>query len=227
MVADIQGWVSNPAGNFGWAIRGNEVTTGVAHRFNSRENGSNPPVLILTFDVPTPTPSPTATPIPTINISGTLTYCPNPAADPVPGVTLNLTGDTTTSVVSDGAGAYQFLSLNAGGNYVVTPSKAALAPSSSGITTVDVIATQRHFLGITLLTGCRLTAADVNGDSNVTTVDVIAIQRFFLGQATGIANVGKYQFSPASRSYNGSLTDQNGQDYNALVLGDVASPFIH
>ena len=142
-------------------------------------------------------------------------------------MTLNLTGDTTTSVLSDGAGVYQFLSLNAGGNYVVTPSKPALAPGSSGITTIDVIATQRHFLAITLLTGCRLSAADANSDSNVTTVDVIAIQRFFLSQPTGIANVGKYQFSPANRSYNGSVTDQNGQDYDALVLGDVASPFIH
>ena len=91
---------------------------------------------------------------------------------------------------------------------------------------MDVIATQRHFLSVgTLLSGCRLTAADVNGDTAVNTVDVIAIQRFFLGLSTGIANAGKYQFTPASRTYPGVVTDQTGQNYDTLVFGDVASPF--
>ena len=64
----------------------------------------------------------------------------------------------------------------------MTPAKTALAPGSAGINTVDVLATQRHFLNIELIpAGCRLTAADVNGDTNVNTVDVLAIQRFFLG----------------------------------------------
>src|SRR5213079_1248879 len=98
----------------------------------------------------------------------------------VPNVTLTLTGDTTASTLSDGSGNYQF-SLAAGGNYTVTPTKAGLPPGSTGINTVDVVATQRHFLVIgTPLTGCRLTAADVNGDSAVNTVDVVAIQRYFL-----------------------------------------------
>jgi hypothetical protein len=91
---------------------------------------------------------------------------------------------------------------------------------------VDVVATQRHFLNVgTPLSGCRLTAADVNGINGVDTVDVIAIQRFFLGASTGIANVGKYQFSPPSRSYPGIVSDQTAQNYDTLVFGDVASPF--
>ena len=75
------------------------------------------------------------------------------------------------------------------------------------------------------LSGCRLTAADVNGDTAINTVDVIAIQRFFLGLSTGIANTGKYQFSPASRTYPGIVTDQTGQNYDTLVFGDVVTPF--
>ena len=94
----------------------------------------------------------------------------------------------------------------------MTPTKAALAPGSAGINTVDVIATQRHFLNIALLSGCRLTAADVNGDATVNTVDVIAIQRFFLGLSTGIANTGKYQFSPVNRTYTGITTDQTASE---------------
>jgi hypothetical protein len=160
-----------------------------------------------------------------ITISGTIVYCSNPSLDPVPGVTLNLTGDTTDSMLSDGSGNYSFSEVS-GGNYTVTPTKAALAPGSAGITTVDVIGVQRHFLGLgTPLSGCRLTGADVNGSNTIDTVDVIAIQRFFLGLSTGIANVGKYQFSPVSRSYPGIVSDQTAQNYDTLVFGDVASPF--
>ena len=69
-------------------------------------------------------------------------------------------------------------------------------------------------------------AADVNGDSSVNTVDVIAIQRFFLGLSTGIANTGKYQFTPANRTYTAIVSDQTAQNYDTLVFGDVASAFV-
>jgi hypothetical protein len=64
LLADVQSWVSNPATNFGWIIRGNETDSGSAARFNSRENTVDPPRLTLTIQggAPTPTPTPTATP---------------------------------------------------------------------------------------------------------------------------------------------------------------------
>ena len=167
------------------------------------------------------------TPPPTVNISGTVSYCSNPNADPVPNVTLTLTGSASGSMLSDNSGNYQLSLLPAGGSYIVTPTKTALTPGSAGINTIDVLATQRHFLNIAPLpAGCRLTAADVNGDSAVSTIDVVAIQRFFIGLTTGSANVGKYQFSPANRTYSGISSNQSGQDFNALVLGDVVSPFV-
>jgi len=164
----------------------------------------------------------------TINISGTTTYCSNPSLTPVAGVTLTLTGDASGSTTSDGSGNYTFSALPSSGNYTVTPSKAGLAPGTAGITTVDVIAVQRHYLTIgTPLSGCRLTAADVNGVGGIDTVDVIATQRFFLGLSTGIANAGKHRFNPVNRSYSGVVSDQTGQNYDVLILGDVASPFVY
>ena len=65
----------------------------------------------------------------------------------------------------------------------------------------------------------------MNGDSIINTVDVIAIQRFFLSMSTGIANVGKFDFGPPNRTYSGIISDQTGEDYNALIFGDVASQF--
>lgn len=128
--------------------------------------------------------------------------------------------------MSDSVGNYIFSSLPAGGTYTVTVTKAAIQPGSPGINTTDVIAIQRHFLNLTPLSGCRLTAADVDGDTNVNTVDVIGVQRFYLGLSTGTADVGKYQFNPASRSYPGVITDQSTQDYDTLIFGDVATPFV-
>jgi hypothetical protein len=153
-------------------------------------------------------------------------YCSNPVPGPVPNVTLTLTGSASGSTLSDGTGSYTLSSLAAGGSYIVTPTKSALTPGSAGINTVDVLVVQRHFLGLAIIpAGCRLTAADVNGDTNINTVDVLAIQRFFLGMSTGTANVGKYKFAPASRAYPGIVTDQTAQNYDALIFGDVNTPF--
>jgi hypothetical protein len=110
----------------------------------------------------------------------------------------------------------------------VTPSKDALAPGSAGIDTFDAIAVQQHYLGAALIPpGCGRDAADVNGDNRIDTSDVVAIQRFFVGRTFGTANVGKYKFTPASRMYTSVVTDQTGQDYVALVFGDVVTGFVH
>jgi hypothetical protein len=164
----------------------------------------------------------------TVSVSGNVNYCSNPSLTPVAGAIMTLTGSASASTLSDGSGNYSFTGLASGGNYTVTPGKPALTAGSAGINTVDVLAVQRHYLFINLIpAGCRLTAADVNGDTVISTVDVIAIQRFFLGLSTGTANVGNYIFSPTNRSYPALSSNQTAQDYGALVLGDVASGFVH
>src|SRR4029079_11390089 len=93
-------------------------------------------------------PTPTPTPTPTISVTGSVLYCSNPVAGPVPNVTLTLTGGTSGSTLSDVSGNYTFSSLPSGANYTVTPTKAARTPGSVNINTIDVIATQRHFLNL-------------------------------------------------------------------------------
>ena len=123
-------------------------------------------------------------------------------------------------------GNYAFTSLPPGGSFTVTPTKADRAPGSPGITGVDAIAVQRHFLNLgTPLSGCRLMAADVTGTNGVDGVDAVAIQRFFLGSTSGIANTGKYKFTPVNRSYLNLMSNQTAQNFDTLVFGDVVSPF--
>ena len=78
-----------------------------------------------------------------------------------------------------------------------------------------------------LVQSVSLDAADVNGDNAVNTDDIVAIQRFFLILPTGIANIGKYQFTPVNRIYTGLVTNQTNQNYDALIFGDVASGFVY
>jgi hypothetical protein len=49
MAADVQGWLDNPAGNFGWILKGADETLGGTTRgFDSRE-GAVPPELVVNF----------------------------------------------------------------------------------------------------------------------------------------------------------------------------------
>lgn len=59
MIVDVQGWLTNPAANFGWFLRGPETVVQDASRFASRENATPAlrPTLTVTF---TPIPEPSA-----------------------------------------------------------------------------------------------------------------------------------------------------------------------
>ena len=62
LVADVQGWVDDPAVNFGWVLVGNEADPTTAKRFDSRENAGAgvQPSLRIVF-------SPAAEEIPTLD----------------------------------------------------------------------------------------------------------------------------------------------------------------
>jgi hypothetical protein len=69
MVADVQSWLDNPAGNFGWLVLGDETGIATAKRFDTRESAS-PPVLTIQYIagprvMPTPRPRPSPAPRPT------------------------------------------------------------------------------------------------------------------------------------------------------------------
>ena len=119
------------------------------------------------------------------------------------------------------------MTLPTGGNYVATPTHLPRPLASAGINTIDAIATQQHYLTITTLTGCAFTAADVDISGVVDTVDVVAIQRFFIGRTFGTSNVGKYKFTPVTRTYPSLISDQTAQDYSTIIYGDVVGAFVH
>ena len=54
MLTDVQGWLDDPASNFGWLLVGNEGESGTAKRFDSKENpvAERSPVLTIEFTLP-------------------------------------------------------------------------------------------------------------------------------------------------------------------------------
>jgi hypothetical protein len=110
LIADVQSWISNPANNFGWVILGDEINSGSAVRFSTRENSSNRPQLTVTYQLPvTPTPTPGATSTPTPTPGGTSTPTPTPGGTstptPTPGGTSTPTptpGGTSTPTPTPG-----------------------------------------------------------------------------------------------------------------------------
>jgi hypothetical protein len=112
LIADVQGWVSNPANNLGWVILADEIDAGTAQRLNTRENSNNPPQLTVTYQVssatptpsptptgtvtPPPTPSPTGTPPPTATATATATATPTSTATGTPAATPSPTPATPT-----------------------------------------------------------------------------------------------------------------------------------
>lgn len=111
-IADVQSWISNPATNFGWIVIGDEINAASAAQLRSRENGTSPPRLNITFTVspPTPTPTVTPTPSPTATVpptatpsatpTATATASPTATATSTPSATATVTATSTPSATA-------------------------------------------------------------------------------------------------------------------------------
>lgn len=158
--------------------------------------------------------------LPRYSISGTVRYAipdANQSFPLVPGVTLNATGAADSAAQSDLSGGYQLSNL-LGGNYTVTPSKTG---DVKGINSLDATRIQQHLVGLTTLTANQLIAADTDGSGGVNSLDATRIQQ----QAVGIAAqniIGQWKLTPGSRQYNALGGDQTGQDYQAVLVGEVS-----
>jgi hypothetical protein len=80
LVADVQAWLTDPGGNFGWILVGNETTTQTVKRFNSREspNAIARPRLVVDFSPPTAVAARTWTAIKRLYVGAP--HVPKPAA---------------------------------------------------------------------------------------------------------------------------------------------------
>jgi hypothetical protein len=75
------------------------------------------------------------------------------------------------------------------------------------------------------LNATQLLVADVSGNNSVTSFDAGMIAKFVAGPpygAPGIGATATWKFSPATRNFGSIASNITGQDFDALLMGDVS-----
>ena len=124
---------------------------------------------------------------------------------------------TTTAAPGANAGQYALSGFGAG-SYTITPTKTG---GVNSITSFDAARIAQHVAGINILTGTQLTVADVSGNGTLSSFDAGQVARFVAG-VSGSGLTASWIFSPPNRIYSDITTSITGQDYSALLMGEVS-----
>ena len=171
----------------------------------------------------TPTPNPTAQSV----ISGTITYG-NAIGTPTPRFVSNvtITGEGSPSIftTSDFPGGNYSLTGFGAGSYTVMPSKTGGVNGAIG--SFDAARIAQHAAGPPLpqLTGNQLLVADVSNNGAISSFDAGMVAKFAAGPpyaSPGIGLTGTWKFLPVNRSYASVTSNVAGEDYTALLMGEV------
>jgi len=153
-------------------------------------------------------------------ITGTITYG-NATGSPTPlfvsGVVLSGTGSPNVAATTSTNGTY-ILGGFGSSSYTVTPSKTG---DANGISSFDAGLIARHAAGITPLKGNQLIVADVSGNGTISSFDAGQIARYTAG-LNGFGTSGNWVFMPANRFYPSVTSTLTGEDFIALLMGDVS-----
>ncbi|MFN0279083.1 MAG: dockerin type I repeat-containing protein [Pyrinomonadaceae bacterium] len=157
-------------------------------------------------------------------IIGTVTYgnaigSPNPRF--VSNVTITAAGSpnvvATTTAPGPNAGQYTLTGFGAG-SYTVTPTKTGGANS---ITSFDAARVAQYVAGTSPLNANQLIVADVSGNGVVSSFDAALIAKYATG-GTGTGQTGTWKFIPVNRNYASVTTSIAGEDFAALLMGEVS-----
>ncbi len=155
-------------------------------------------------------------------ISGTITYGnaiggTNPRF--VSNVLLTGAGSTPISVFSSFPGGTYTLTGFGSGAYTVTPSKTGSVNGT--ITSFDAGRVAQHVAAINTLTGNQLIVADVSGNGTISSFDAGQIARY-AAALDGFGSAGNWIFLPATKKYASVTSNVTGEDYVALLMGEVS-----
>ena len=162
-------------------------------------------------------PSPTPTPA----ISGTVTYgnaIGNPNPRFVSNVLLSAVGSPNVSTTTSFPGGTYTLTGFGASSYAVTPTK---TDGVNGITSFDAAKIAQHSAGTVILTGNQFLAADTSGNGQVTSFDAAQVARY-ASATPGVGLAGTWKFIPVNRNYASVTSSVAGEDFVAILLGEVS-----
>jgi len=183
---------------------------------------NTPTITPTATNTGTPTATVTGTPVPIIN--GTVSY--GNAIPPTPrfvsNVTITAVGTptvvTTTAGPGGSAGRYTLMGLGTTGPYTVTPTKTT---GVNSITSFDAARIAQHVAGNGALTANQLIVADVSNNGSVSSFDSAQLARY-VANAPPYGSSGTWRFTPTNRMYDSVFTELNGEDFTALLMGEVS-----
>jgi hypothetical protein len=151
-------------------------------------------------------------------IAGTVALWNNATA--IAGVDMQLNGARLYTGQTNSAGVFSVAGAPPGA-YTLRPGK---SDDANGITAYDAALVLRHAAGLALQTGMAARAADVDKSGAVDSMDAFHI----LQRASGVLGLPfpgagvVWEFEPPSRAYNPLNSNQTGQDFTGVLLGDVS-----
>ncbi|HEY0545790.1 MAG TPA: cohesin domain-containing protein [Pyrinomonadaceae bacterium] len=154
-------------------------------------------------------------------ITGTITYgnaINSPLVRGVPNATLNAVGSVNVMALTNAAGAYSLSGMGSGA-YTVTPSKSGGV--NNALSGMDSALIAQHVVGLITLNATQQTVGDVSGTGGLTSFDAALIARYVVALPNS-GSAGSWRFTPVNRSYPNVNTNSSGQDYVALLMGDVS-----
>lgn len=157
--------------------------------------------------------------IPGPNISGYVNYV-NVMSTPMNNTEVRLirNNNIIQTTTTDANGFYQFISLYDSAFLIDGASTKLWGGGNSN----DALLIMRHFVGLSLLSGLPLEAADVNDDDIVNTLDASYVAQRFVGMVQGFPS-GDWVFEKNTIVLNG----QNEiNDFGALCFGDVNASYV-
>lgn len=161
------------------------------------------------------------------SVSGIITYG-NAIGSPTPrfvsNVLLSGTGTPNVSTTSDFPGGNYSLTGFGAGSYTVTPTKTGSVGAS--LTSFDAARVSQHVAGVNALTGNQLIVADVSGNGTLSSFDAGQIARYAAG-LPGSGSTATWIFTPANRTYASVTSNVKGQDYEALLMGEVSGNWVN
>jgi hypothetical protein len=155
-------------------------------------------------------------------VSGTITYgnaISGPGSRFVSDVLLSGIGTPNVSTTSDFPGGNYTLTGFGSGSYTVTPSKTGAV--NGAISSFDAGKVSQYVAGIIMLSDRQLVAADVSGNGTISSFDAAQIARY-TAAVPGSGSTGMWIFLPANKTYASVTSTVAGEDYEALLMGEVS-----
>ena len=116
------------------------------------------------------------------------------------------------SVYTDTLGQYSFSNVAIGSYALLCKSTHAWG----GVNATDALTIMKHFVGMSVLTGVRLLAAELNGDGIVNSIDAMMAMKRFVGLQTSFAT-GNWRFEQPEVQ----ITGNTSLNVKGLCNGDV------